>query len=691
MTSEELKNIKFEISEDFINNYKDKQPQWGPVGYFTFKRTYARKIENENRTEEFWETLRRVINAVFTTQKRHCISLGLPWSDEEAQRSAQKMFIKMWNFKFLPSGRGMWIFGTPFVDRHGSAALNNCAFVSTHDIDIKLTKAFEFTMDMLMVGVGVGFDTKGAGKITIKYPKNFHKNERFKFIVPDSREGWVEALKYLLLSFFEGKPYPEFDFSLIRAKGLPIKGFGGVASGPEPLEYMLNAISNILMDKIGEPITSVDIVDIMNYIAKCVIAGNVRRSSEIALGDPDDKAYITMKDPVLHKIELEDMRWASNNSILCNVGYDYSRSVAGIKKNGEPGFIWLENARAYGRMCEPPNWVDEKVMGVNPCAEQSLESFELCCLCETFPSLHESYEEYQETLKYAYMYAKTVTLINTSWPETNAVMLRNRRLGISQSGVIDAFEKHGRKNMKEWCDKGYLYLKMKDKQYSDWLCVPRSIKLTSIKPSGTISLLPGVSPGIHYPHSKYYIRRIRISDNSSLVPIMRNAGYHIEEDLVSMNTLVISFPIKSNYYNKGKADVSIWEQFENAALYQRYWADNQVSITVSFKEHEKDSIKDALEYFEDRLKGISFLPLDNNTYKQMPYEEITEEKYIEMSSKLKPYNLSKTDDVSVGESYCTNDSCTIIKPKPAKEDQSKSKVKKTKTKKLTGLDTFNIK
>ncbi|MHA1413168.1 MAG: hypothetical protein ACTSO4_11195 [Promethearchaeota archaeon] len=169
-----LENISFKLDEDFINKYKGKQPDWGPLGYITYKRTYARIVEEENRKEEFWETVRRVVEGCYSIQKEHCIKLSLPWDDEKAQKSAQTMFEKIWNFKFLPPGRGLWMMGTEFIARHGSMALNNCGFASTQDIDLKYSKAFEFVMDALMLGVGVGFDTKGAGKIIIKKPQEGH-------------------------------------------------------------------------------------------------------------------------------------------------------------------------------------------------------------------------------------------------------------------------------------------------------------------------------------------------------------------------------------------------------------------------------------------------------------------------------------------------------------------------------------
>jgi len=647
-----LENISFTLDEEFLNNFRGKQPDWGPLGYITYKRTYARIIEKENRKEEFWETIRRVVEGCYSVQKEHCIKLSLPWSDEKAQKSAQKMFKKIWNFKFLPPGRGLWMMGTEFIARHGSMSLNNCGFASTEDINLKYSKAFEFVMDALMLGVGVGFDTKGAEKITIQQPKEGH----FDFQIPDSREGWVESLKLMLEAYFLGKQVPNYDFSLIRPSGEPIRGFGGIASGPDPLKQMLEDIDGILKSRVGQKITSVDIVDIMNYIGKCVVAGNVRRSAEIALGDPADLNFVLCKQD---EEALYSHRWASNNSVFAVKGLDYSFIANQIAVNGEPGVFWLENAKAYSRMGDPPDFKDKKAAGVNPCGEQTLESFELCCLVETFPSRHETYKEFQETLKFAYLYSKSVTLVNTHWQETNAVMLKNRRMGISQTGIIEAFVKHGRRKMLEWCNSGYNYLQELDEQYSGWLCIPRSIKITTVKPSGTVSLLPGVPPGIHYPHSEYYIRRIRLSKNSDLIAHIKNAGYKIEDDLYSPNTVVTEFPIHEKYFDRSKNEVSIWEQAENAAAYQNYWSDNQVSITITFKDEEADQIKHVLKCYEDKLKSVSFLPIKEHGYKQAPYEEISKEQYETRIGKLKPFNLDETRDRAIGEKFCDSDRCEV--------------------------------
>lgn len=642
----------FDLPESFINKYQNKQPDWGPLGLFTYKRTYARNIEGENRTEEYFETVRRVVEGTFSIQKNHCRRNHLPWDERKAQRTAKRMFELMWDFKFLPPGRGMWAMGTDYVAERGGACLNNCAFVTTENIDKDLAKPFTFLMDMSMVGVGVGFDVRGAGKCEIMRPEG-----EIDFTIPDSREGWVEALRLLLTAFSEGGPMPIYDDSEVRGPGLPIKGFGGTSSGPEPLMRMLDSIRGILEARIGETLSSGDITDIGNYIGVCVVAGNVRRSAEICFGEPTDEEFCLLKQDTE---KLMTHRWASNNSIFATVGMDYTWHAEQTAVNGEPGYEWLDNARAYGRMKDAPNWADRNAVGGNPCLEQTLHNFELCTLVETFPARHENLEEYLETLKIAYLYAKTVTLVPTHWPETNAVMTQNRRIGLSQSGIIKAFNRHGRREITHWCDEGYAFINGMDTQYSNWLGVPRSIKKTSVKPSGTISLLPGEPPGIHYPHSRFYIRRIRLGIDSPLWRAAETAGYVVEPDVKDPeNTMVVEFLVEEEHFVRGKEDVSIWEQVANAVVYQKFWADNQVSITVSFKEEERDDIKHTLELYEDSLKGISFLPLSDAVYPQMPYESISEEVYRERVKDLKEIDLSAMQHQGESPRGCDGDTCTI--------------------------------
>ena len=266
-------------------------------------------------------------------------------------------------------------------------------------------------------------------------------------------------------------------------------------------------------------------------------------------------------------------------------------------------------------------------------------------------------------MKYAYLYAKTVTLGGTHWADTNRVMLRNRRIGCSVSGVAQFITNRGIHELKEWLENGYDTIQNWDKQYSDWFAVPKSIKTTSVKPSGTVSLLAGATPGLHYPESRFYIRRIRLSKHSELIDPMKKAGYKIEPAFGSEDTTsVVEVPVDVGEGIRTAGELTIWEQFAIAAFMQRHWADNQVSCTVTFNpETESEHIPHVLNYFQYHLKGISLLPRhDYGAYKQMPYEAIDEKEYNKQVKKLKnlTFGVIKNEEAEI-DKFCNNDSCEI--------------------------------
>ena len=663
---------KFKLSDKFINKYKRKKAPFGfnGLGELVYMRTYSR-IKEDGKNEKWWETVQRVVEGTYSMQKNHIDSHQLGWNAWQAQKSAQEMYDRIFNMKFLPPGRGLWAMGTPITEEKNLyAALNNCAFVSTKTLKEDYAKPFCFLMDASMLGVGVGFDTKGAGEIIIKGVNRDRPKDIY--MIPDTREGWVESLRLLLESYFHGLPHIEFDYNQIREAREPIKGFGGVSSGPEPLKDVHEDIRNVLEKNSGEPITITTIVDIMNLIGKCVVAGNVRRTAEIVFGDPHNEEYLDLKNYKVNP-HRELYGWTSNNSIFAELGMDYTEVAKRIVDNGEPGLAWLENMRHYSRMKNGGDDKDHRVAGGNPCLEQSLESYELCCLVETFPNNHDSLEDYQRTLKYAYLYAKSVTLGKTHWSDTNRVMLRNRRIGCSVSGVAQFITNRGLEELRTWLENGYDTIQDWDCMYSDWFAIPKSIKTTSVKPSGTVSLLAGATPGLHYPESRFYIRRVRLSKHSELIEPLKKAGYKIEEAFGSEDTtMVIEVPVDVGEGIRTAAELSIWEQFSLAAFLQRHWADNQVSCTATFDpETEAEELPYVLNYFQYRLKGISLLPRhDYGAYPQMPYEAIDEKVYKKQTKKLNKlsFGVIKNEEAEI-DKFCNNDSCEIVPMTGDNDDQ----------------------
>lgn len=646
---------RFKLSEKFLEDYINVEPNWGPLGKLTYKRTYAARIENEDRTEEWFETVKRVVETCYTIQLNHCKNLRLPWHAHKAQKSAQEMYTRMFNFKFIPPGRGLANMGD-VVFKRGSMGLFNCSAVSTNSTNF--SDPYVFMMDVSMCGVGVGFDTEGAGKFRFIKPKTTDK----PFVVDDSREGWCEVLRVVLEAYVGKEHLPTtIDYSQIRPMGSPIVTSGGIAPGPQPLIDCITKIQALMTKRIDCDITSSDIVDLMNIVGVCVVAGGKRRTAQIAFGNYDDEAYISLKDPDLYQEELMSHRWASNNSIYAEDGMDYTNIINTIKKAGEPGILYKHRMQNYGRMKDGyQEGIDGKATLLNPCGEISLESEELCNISDVFPAKHDSFEDFKRSLKFAFLYCKTVTLVPTHLPTTNSKILKNRRIGVSQSGIVQAIQKHGATEYFRWCDEGYNYLKNLDKKYSDWLCIQKSIKLTTVKPAGSTSLLMGSTPGIHFEHSEYYIRRIRIEEtNTQLVQAVKDAGYKWEVSAYGDRSIVFEVPVKAENFYKGKSDVSVWEQMQLGSKIQAIWADNSVSQTVTFTKDESEYLKNVIEMYEDQFKTVSFLPLSDHGYVQAPYETITIEQFEEMNKKLKPINFNFKNTQDIIEKFCDGDKCTI--------------------------------
>lgn len=646
------------LGDGFVASYANRKVDWGfpsgpnSVGEMVFRRTYSRD------GERWHECVARVVEGTFDILQSHCKKYTLPFDLGRARDTAQEMFERIWSFRFTPPGRGLWIMGTPFVRERGAAALNNCAFVSTANLATDVSKPFRFLMDMSMLGVGVGFDTRGAGQLTWMSPKG----AGYAHVIEDSREGWVESTGAILRWAFGFGPKPILVYDFIRPAGLPIRGFGGISSGPDPLRRLHQQIEEIAKRNRGRRLTSRDIVDLFNLIGVCVVAGNVRRTAEIALGDQNDTEFLDLKNYKKNP-ERGDWGWTSNNSVVVKPGTtDYEEIAERIRLNGEPGVFWLDTARRFSRLISPSDNRDHRVIGTNPCAEQSLESYELCCLVETFLNRADNHKDWWRTLKFAYLYAKAVTLCPTHWEDTNAVMLRNRRIGTSVSGVVQYLAKYGKDKAAKILDAGYDIVRDWDRVYSEWLGVRESIKCTSVKPSGTVSLLAGATPGAHFPIYNYYIRRVNFSkDHPDLAPIAA-AGYKVEQNVRDPNSMIVEFPVQGPDVPT-EDQVPVEQKFEVAELLQLWWADNQVSATFTFNpETEGHLIAPLLRRGEKTLKAASFLPLTpKGSYPQMPYEAITRDVYLERIKDLKPIQWPHKDAHTDTERFCDGDACEVTR------------------------------
>ncbi len=672
--------LSFKLSDSFVEPYITKQVPFGyrdaagnSLGEITFLRTYSRLLEDGSK-ERWHQVCRRVIEGMFSIQKDHCKTNRLPWNDHKAQRSAQDAFERMFTFKWTPPGRGLWMMGTPLVNRDkNSAALQNCAFVSTADMSRNHpSEPFAFLMEASMLGIGVGFDDKGADKGFKIYRPGTYLDGRdpLNVAIPDTREGWVESTSLLIDSYLTpSRTAPTFSYARIRPAGEPIKTFGGTAAGPEPLKRLHEMIRKLFDGRDGESLTRKDIADLGNLIGVCVVSGNVRRSAELLIGHIDDKEFVNLKNhewfPERNDIG-EGWGWMSNNSVEAKVGDSYDHLVESISRGGEPGIVWMDTSRKFGRLIDPPNNKDRRVAGYNPCAEQSLESYECCTLVETYLNRHDSLDDYKQTLKYAFMYAKTVTLLPTHWEKTNAIMQRNRRIGTSMSGIANFADINGMTALREWMNQGYETVQRYDESYSEWLGIRQSIKVTTVKPSGTVSILAGESPGAHWaPGGKEFWRLITFSALDPMVKVFESAGYRVETNVRDASSKIIYFPIRTDA-ERSQEDVSIFEKMNLAVLAQRYWSDNSVSVTVSFDpETAAQHVGTVLHMHEGQLKTVSFLPSYKGAYKQMPYTPMEHGEYDEAGLTMFKVDLTPLYDGDLdaldaaGEAYCTTDKCEI--------------------------------
>lgn len=623
---------------------------WGEIGYITYKRTYARKMKN-GETEEFPDTIERELVGI---EKQ----LKLQFTDEEKD---YYRFLRL-SLKGSVAGRFMWQLGTKTVDKLGLASLQNCSFVVINDP----IRPFTWAMDMLMLGSGVGYSIKKEHVYTLPKVKSKinivrQDDSSADFIVPDSREGWVKLLGKVLKShFYSGEGF-SYSTVLIRGKGAPIKGFGGTASGPEDLCEGIEKISNILNKRSNRKIKPIDCLDIMNIIGTIVVAGNIRRSAQISIGDYDDLEYLKAKRWDLG--DIPNWRNMSNNSVDCPDVNLLPDEFWQTYEQGEPyGLINIDLSRKVGRTGET-QYPDPEVDGFNPCAEQSLANFETCSLSEIYLPNIETEEELWDVTRMLYRVNKHSLSIGAHAKETDEIVKKNMRMGIGITGVMMSSEKQ-----LSWLDALYLKLRTFDVEYSKKMGWNASIKLTTVKPSGTLSLLAGVTPGVHpSPAGPYYIRRIRIATESPLIRVCKDSGYNVEfqrnfDGSADKSTMVVSFPCKIPEWVKTGDQVDVLDQLDMVRDMQARWSDNSVSVTAYYNKEDIPRIKEYLKmHWKDSFKSLSFLLYYGHGFDQAPYETISLDTYTDMVKGTVPIsNITVSEsDISEDQIGCEGGVCPI--------------------------------
>jgi len=545
---------------------------------------------------------------------------------------------------------------------NGNILTGNCWFASMNE-----PKAFLFLFENLMLGGGVGYSIRREDVMELPKIKkdvvithNFSKDA--DFIVPDSREGWVKLLENVLNAFYvTGKSF-NYSTVLVRGAGEKINGFGGKASGPQILVDGIEKITKIFQSREGKKLRSIDVLDICNIIGSVVVAGNVRRSAEIALGDPDDILYLRAKN--WNSGNIPNWRAMSNNTLYVDDyshlldefwsnGYEINKTTG--YANGEPyGFFNLPLSQKYGRTIDGPMKDNnlyptdsDNVVGTNPCGEISLANYECCNLCELYLNNITTKEELIDCAKLLYKSQKAIAALPFLHEDTNKIVHKNMRLGLGVTGVCQSLDKI------DWLNDCYIELRKFDKSWSKERGWPESVKLTTVKPSGTLSLLGGATPGVHPAYSKYYMRTVRMSSSDPLVQICRGLGYHTEyllnfDGTENHDTMVVYFPCETPEGAILASDMDVIKQLEMVKKLQEVWSDNAVSVTAYYTPEELDSLKLWLkDNYKNHLKSVSFLLRQKHGFKQAPYQEIDKASYDANKKKVKP--LSAINQVTAGD------------------------------------------
>lgn len=610
----EPNKARIRLSREFLSPYRSAGD---PFRDLLGRATYLSKF---SRSETWTDTIRRVVEDNVSQDPTATVA------------EAEALFEAFWTMKGLPPGRGLWTGGVPGIP---VSARYNC-----HAAEIRSSDEWRWACLMLMSGGGVGLTLNKIDRLpevnpyqadllvlckqshrdigAVKPDLPFRGDDWYarKLVVPDCREGWADTLKTVIDNAYRG--YTTIvDVSNVRPNGTPLKTFGGLASGPGPFVEMLRAIWSIIRGAAGRKLTSVECLDITNHIGKCIAAGGTRRSALIVLGDVYDREFRLAK----HDYEaVKSHRFTSNNSIVFRTrdqfeAFNWEEYVDELRNYGEPGILNL--ARVHEE--------DPSVVGCNPCGELLLHQREACCLSEVFPAKI-PYTEIKRILELVTRYTLRQRMHAMEDPQADEARVWTMRIGVGLGGIVD-FE-WGTSEVALWRS----IVKTMARNYADELGVNQPIACTTVKPSGTISLLAGSSPGMHAPWAPHYIRRARIAKNEPIAEALMEAGVPHEE-CVYTKQWVFEFPMSAPNAGAYAVTESISSQFKRKMDLEENWADNAVSATLTFDEGETSELVSCLKQYAPAMKSLSCLPKSHG-YEQAPYEAITRERYEEMFSRI---------------------------------------------------------
>lgn len=677
-----------ELTDEFLDKYKKQKSPMTDLGNFVYYRTYSRLLPEKCRREYWWETVKRVV-------EYNCNLV-----DNTSQAEAELLYDNIFNLRQFPSGRSLWVGGTESARKFPISNFN-CSGLVVDSID-DIAEVFY----LMMLGTGVGFRILPSDVTNIPpicsaidlahkdYEEKQNKEEftnviekaprefggrHIEIIVGDSKEGWVEALReYLkIITSPISLATITMNYDNVRKKGEPLKTFGGTASGHESLKSMFEKLNKIISKKLEKKLETIDVLDICNIIGENVAVGGCRRSAGICLFDVNDEKVRNAKNSIFE--QMPDGTWKtnpellhrtkSNNSIVFyeRPSKDKLKEIFNsIKVSGEPGFINGEVAQK--------RFTDFST--VNPCAEILLPDKGLCNLvtlnmCAFVENGKLNLDKLKTACKLNTRVSYRMACVELELPHWNKNQQDNMLLGCSFTGWQDAMnllnyslEEQTKlsKELREVCWQAM-------REYAKELGRNESKNVTCTKPEGSLSLLPTVSAGLHFSHSPYYIRRVRVNADDPIVKVCQDLGWTINNEVgqtdENCTTKVIDFPCKAPK-GKTKYDVSAIEQLEIYKMFMDNYVDQNASNTITVRENEWDDVCDWVYDNWDSFVGVSFLSLDDTYYPLAPYEKISEEKYNELTKDRKSFdvdllnyyiNTESNDDEVISE--CASGACPI--------------------------------
>lgn len=645
MVPEKVKKLTDESKKYFRN----------PLSEFVYYRTYAKWIEEEGRRETWIETVDRYIN--FMKGK-----LGKMLKESEYAEIRETILRQ----EAMPSMRLMQFAGA--AAEKTNVCAYNCSFVAPSSF-----QDFGDIIYILMCGTGVGFSVESKNIQSLPQIKMQTSKKFPTFVVPDTKEGWADALVLGMKTWFDGDDI-DFDFSLLRPAGARLKIMGGKSSGPKPLIDLLGFARERILRRQGRHLRNIDAHDIICKIGECVVSGGVRRSALISLSDLDDAE---MRDAKNGQFWVnEGQRMLANNSAVYNTKpteTEFLQEWIALMKSGagERGIFNRESlytSLPKRRVELSKNYIGE--MGTNPCGEIILRSRQFCNLSEVVARTEDTEADLMRKIKVATIlgtYQSTLTKFGYLGKEWKENCQAERLLGVSVTGQWDSKLARDPEMLRKLRSEAIRINKIYAKRFG----INESSCITCVKPSGTVSQTVDCASGMHPRHSPHYIRRIRISATDSLFKMMKDQGVpyspEVGQTMENATTFVLEFPMKSPDGAVCKDDISAIEQLEHWKIVKLNYTEHNPSVTISVGENEWIKVAHWLYQNWEIVGGLSFLPRSNHVYQLAPYEAIDEKKYNELIKNMPDFDFSKIityelkdETEAKKELACVSGTCDII-------------------------------